>query len=784
MDSRPPSLRLVLIITTFLHLAQCVNGQSLLTIDGVFLAIRPNTSVQSGTPVSVNCHVSVSHDNIPNLTHTFQFRRDDAVIGTFNTSDDSVTYELNPARAADSGNYDCHVIVLGKHITSRMEKLNVTGLQTPILYLNKATVYEGDDFTATCSAPEERGSLVFHFFQVFGNKKPTEMKQVAPTGNSSETTLVLREVGNYTLHCNYEINLVSGTRKSKNSNKIQVEVEGLRISPEMNVLPFPDIFEGDIVEAVCKVKNSLKNVEVFLTKDKRILKKGIVGLSHPFKAQEVGSGKLVCKAEFGNVQKKTYQEIIVKELFSKPKLTVNPDDLFVGKRFKLTCSVTVYEPKKITNKNMQFSIYRNNVKIAPSQMLITEGNQDKTGNYTCKVKTVSLVHNFVKESETVVVKVKVYPTKPVMSVVGGTLILGKSFQMRCHSEAGTLPITYKLFGPRDLNEKRLVSKPGEEAIFNASGIRDSSDLKKFICHANNSQFMAPVVGSWQQLPFSTFIIEPVTNPVLIIGSSMGDVSEGQDVTLTCSVQKGTLPVNFTWYHTQKESPLNSQTFDSLQGSYIIYNVKGDHKGGYYCVSNNLANEAKRSSIVMITVKLAGWKRGLIGVLCILLMLALILFIALKKKSLLHFKRKRTDKLSVKSASTKMERLSLTQAEVNEAANVTPGMMGKSVWSEHVSGSESDDQISVTATEPQYKEVTTRQGDPNEAAVETSTDTGHNEERNSEQGVPEQADGGSVEYAELNHDMTHHDDHDGQCGQDDHVEEIGNSNETNTPDIGE
>ncbi|XP_023252366.1 platelet endothelial cell adhesion molecule-like isoform X2 [Seriola lalandi dorsalis] len=116
-----------------------------------------------------------------------------------------------------------------------------------------------------------------------------------------------------------------------------------------------------------------------------------------------------------------------------------------------------------------------------------------------------------------------------------------------------------------------------------------------------------------------------------------------------------------------------------------------------------------------TVKMAGWKKGLIAVLCILLILALVLVIAIKTR-FLPFKRKTAKKLSVKSASTKVERLSLTQAEVNEAAN------------------ESDDQNSVTATEPQYKEVKTRQADPNGAPVETGTNTVYSEVRNSKQGM--------------------------------------------------
>lgn len=79
----------------------------------------------------------------------------------------------------------------------------------------------------------------------------------------------------------------------------------------------------------------------------------------------------------------------------------------------------------------------------------------------------------------------------------------------------------------------------------------------------------------------------------------GDISEGQEVTLVCSVQRGTPPITFTWYHTETDRALAFQTSENLKGSYSIYNVKRGHRGGYFCVSTNQANETKPSQTVMI-----------------------------------------------------------------------------------------------------------------------------------------------------------------------------------------
>ncbi|XP_026214020.1 platelet endothelial cell adhesion molecule isoform X2 [Anabas testudineus] len=781
MDCRPPDL--LLLLTSLLHFSHFARGEQSYTIDTVGLTILPSYTVQSGTPVTLRCQVSVSHDNIPNLTHTFQLTRNSFPIFTDTTTEDSVVYELNPARAADSGTYECRVTVKDKSKFSNGE-LVVTGLQTPILHLSNTKPFESEEFTATCSAPDEKGSLIFRFYQRFRSREPLKIKELAPTGNSSETTLVLRQVGDSLLFCDYDNLVSSGIRSSNRSNEIQVIVRALYISPIMNVL-HASVFEGDVVEIVCKVVNPPGNVEVFLTKDKRILKKASGSLVHRLTAKDSDSGEFVCKAEQGNVQKETYRSITVKEILSKPHLLVEPLDIFEGDRFKLTCIVKVYFPAEVDRDTMQFFIYKDNINLTTSDTYSAVANPDGNGNYSCKVVANSVRRSIVKESTNVVIKAKIPVSKPMLSVVGGTLVLGKPFQLLCHSNSGTLPITYKLYGPGKFNKRRIVSKPEERAIFNCSAIFKISDLDEFLCHVNNKPNTPPMIESGQQLRHSSTIIEPVSKPVLR-PSSMS-ISEGQSTTIGCSVKHGTPPIQFSLYHEKNKSLLMFFNSSNLEVSYNLTDVKQEDEGKYYCVGTNVANETKQSERVTIQVTLAQWKKGLIAAFCILLVLMLILG-WICKKNLRTCKRKRMGhELAVKSTGTKVERLSLTQAEFEQAANVTPGMIGKNIWSDHVSTSESDDQNSVAATEPECTEVETKQAEPNKAPVNEGTDSVCSEVRNSKLGVPEQADVGSVEYAELNHDTDHKGDagnHGNQSVQDDHIVEIDNSVDVNAATCGE
>lgn len=112
-----------------------------------------------------------------------------------------------------------------------MDLFFTPGLETPVLDLNNTGPYANEEFTARCSAPEEKGQLIFRFYQKFRTGNVEKLKQLGPTRNSWETTLVLRVVGDSLLYCDYEVNLVSGSRRSNRSAEIQVIVKGDPIKP-------------------------------------------------------------------------------------------------------------------------------------------------------------------------------------------------------------------------------------------------------------------------------------------------------------------------------------------------------------------------------------------------------------------------------------------------------------------------------------------------------------------------------------------------------------------------
>ena len=86
-------------------------------------------------------------------------------------------------------------------------------------------------------------------------------------------------------------------------------------------------------------------------------------------------------------------------------------------------------------------------------------------------------------------------------------------------------------------------------------------------------------------------------PVLTVSPAPGQAAEGDHLTLTCSVQRGTPPITFTWFHTTSAKPLAFRTTNELTGSHVITDLGQRHAGGYYCVSDNPSDNSQKGAVV-------------------------------------------------------------------------------------------------------------------------------------------------------------------------------------------
>ncbi|XP_024002665.1 platelet endothelial cell adhesion molecule-like isoform X1 [Salvelinus sp. IW2-2015] len=163
-ELQQPSVRMVtqllLLTSVLLSTCQVAESQALFTIRSV----EPSNAVSQGTNVTVRCQALVSSSGFLNREYTIY--KDNTVVYTKSTTTtEDLLYSLRMARVANTGKYECKVNIQGKEPSTNSEKLTVTGLQTPVLSVDKRVFSEGEEVTVWCKAPEESGAIVFYFYK-------------------------------------------------------------------------------------------------------------------------------------------------------------------------------------------------------------------------------------------------------------------------------------------------------------------------------------------------------------------------------------------------------------------------------------------------------------------------------------------------------------------------------------------------------------------------------------------------------------------------------------------
>ncbi|XP_016297200.1 platelet endothelial cell adhesion molecule-like isoform X1 [Sinocyclocheilus anshuiensis] len=718
---------------------QAANIQAAVTIDQVTLTVLPANNVESGTNVILRCEASVSQSLPQPLTYSFSLLQDSQVMYSKNSSASVVERSLSPARVSNSGRYQCSVHIYNKHKMSNILSLRVTGLQIPVLKVKSDIVSEGEDIIATCSAREETGSLMFYFYE-----DNQEVKRVVSTSNSVTTTLTMQKLTDIYLHCDYMVMMQRSAGHSNKSNMVKVIVQDLDvITPQISISPKANVVEGDRVQITCKVKLN-SDLELYLTKVNTLLRESHTTFTYSLIVRAEDSGDYVCKAEKGSVQKKAVYRLNVAELFSKPILRMSPDQLFEGERFTLTCSSTVISSVKIGKADIKYVLLKDGRRIAAVAKYDDTASLATNGNYYC----MAMAKEVNKTSLPFILKAKVPVSAPVLRAVN-KVIVGKPFRVSCESENGTFPITYTLLKTSVPVANRTVVEAADRAIFNITSISFPEEIYSFRCQASNH---VPSFSKTSE-PLRAPVIVPVSRPDL--EPKEVTVTEGSDLILICSVHQGTYPITFTWYYNRVKLPSSTQEVRSLEGSYVVKAIERNQRGDYYCEASNYAIETKKSYPARIGVSLALWKKALTGVFCILLLVAIVIVLTVLFKKLSNPRRKKqATELSVKPSRPKSGdpmRISLTlDIEDNTALNGTPCVMGRNVWTENVSGSDSDDHTDEDSELVHPQEVDPRGDVPVKKTTEPEYSVQHTEVQVSTPGVSEQAEGQvALEYAQLN-----------------------------------
>ncbi|KAG7269465.1 hypothetical protein CRUP_029178 [Coryphaenoides rupestris] len=576
-------------------------------IQFVTLTVEPAAKLQRDANATLRCRAGVSATSPQALSRHYTLYKDGTVVYTKTTSStEDLLYLLSGVRVSNTGKYKCQVNIGGKESIS---------LARPLLHINKREVGEGMEVTAQCLALDESGPIIFYFYD-----KGRELQEERVTTDQAEVKLHFMGAGVRQLHCDYAVLLTLAAVRSQESNRVELTVNELDLTPVLEMSPGQKVFEGDQLNITCSLRGDVQrdaNVSLFLSHGFQLLIHGHTrSINQSLVVFAKHSGDIECRLVMGNVVKFATKTLSVIELFSAPRLSLSPAEVFQRDPLLLTCRSEVLVAEQLQQKDVNYAMHPD-----VSLLLRQLGGGRFSGmtpsypfNYSC----IAQVRGIQKASQTLLVTPKVSVAAPRISVVG-RVVLGKPFEIQCVSEDGSLPINYTLW-------RNYEPMNGRQARFSVT-VQQPQEVGQFMCEADNSQRKEGVLSK----RLNASVIVPLSQATLTVVPSLADVSEGNTLILICGVT-GTPPITFKWFRTDGSQPLYASTTNRVSLDYQIPRIGRDDSATYYCEASNLANNTVHSQWVTVEVHMALWKKGVIAAACLLLLCVAVLACVLRYKT--------------------------------------------------------------------------------------------------------------------------------------------------------
>ncbi|KAM5135272.1 platelet endothelial cell adhesion molecule [Mantella aurantiaca] len=610
------------------------------TINSIELRALPSPSLRNGNPLQLKCLVAIAKSGDFELSRRFNFYKDDNLVYNVTTTNDQAIYLIQNASVSRSGLYKCKVIADSKQKTSEDVKVKISGLSAPLISVSKMGVSEGEELTVRCEAPNEEPPMVFSFYKTGEERRDVKVKQ--SNTNHAESTYEIKE-GENILHfeCSVKLVIQEEPESPESSRQTVAVVESFQ-TPVIKVRPSNNFTEGAVMTVTCTVHKShmiSEKVTIILQKDNQILNTSDTGrLTYSQMADVSDTGNYTCKAEGKIASKVTTAIIKVKELFPRPRLILKPTNnkteyINDGDYVFLECSVSSLSLQETSTQEFHLMVngqrkYTNKGGIFQRPLRATD-----SGDYKCGVT----IANITKFSEKVEVKVYAAVAKPELRQIinnNKMVVLGDTLILTCKSSSGTPPITYTLYREeKQLGKKEMLDD--REAVFMVNTTK-LHDLGQYRCHAANRNRNSRAFSE----ALNVTVIAPVSEVNFVIVPENGEVEEGAELSLVCSVENGTLPITFYFYVRRGSDLLlllkNVTTTDSKSAQLMLPSFTKQQDGSYFCTAFNNANKSTSSQPMPVKAVLARWKKAVIGGFVIVIMaaaigIALYLYLDKRKK---------------------------------------------------------------------------------------------------------------------------------------------------------
>ncbi|XP_021067979.1 platelet endothelial cell adhesion molecule isoform X1 [Mus pahari] len=587
------------------------------TINSIHMESLPSWEVANGQQLTLQCLVDISTTSKTRSQHRVLFYKDDAMVYNVTSGEHTESYVIPQVRVFHSGKYKCTVILNNKEKTTIEYEVKVHGVSKPKVTLDKKEVTEGGVVTVNCSLQEEKPPI---FFKIEKLELGTKFVKRRRDKTSNENFVLMEfpiEEQDHVLVFRCQAGVLSGFRvqESELIRSEYVTVQESFSTPRFQIEPPGMIIEGDQLHIRCKVQVThlvREFPEIIIQKDKAIVATSKQGSEAVYSVMALVeySGHYTCKVESNRISKASSIMVNITELFPKPKLELSSSRLDQGAMLNLSCSVsgTPVANFTIQKEEKVLSQYQNFSKIAEER---------DSGEYSCTAG----IGRVVKRSGLVKVQVCEMLSKPrIFHDAKSEIIKGHAIGISCQSENGTAPITYHLMEAKS-DFQTLEMTSNDPATFTDKPTRDV----EYQCRADNCHSHPEVLSEILRVK----VIAPVDEVMISILSS-NEVQSGSEMVLRCSVKEGTGPITFQFYKEKEDRPFHQEVVNDTQAFWHNKQASKKQEGQYYCTASNRASVMRtspRSSTLTVRVFLAPWKKGLIAVVVIGVVIATLIVAA-------------------------------------------------------------------------------------------------------------------------------------------------------------
>ncbi|XP_043539695.1 platelet endothelial cell adhesion molecule-like isoform X8 [Chiloscyllium plagiosum] len=401
------------------------------------LSVGPTAEVFEGFPITLTCIVRAAR---PSVQLHYSFYRDNAALEAVHHH--GAVYTINAATANLSGNYACEVIETVYSLRKRSNSIHISVKQRfakPVLRVEPAEVFEGLQFTLTCTVLVAWPSLQLHYWFY----RDSAALQTAPDHGSVYTinSAAANVSGNYACEA---INTVYGLMKR--SNSIHISVKQAFTIPMLTVHPEGQLFDGQRVKLVCWIEEYPSQASLWYS-----FYRNEVPLQSPSdhrdyiseSAHPTDSGTYHCEVTDGKVWKRSNQLYLsIRRIpVSKPELIIQPEkDLIEGDPGSLICSVSngslpIYYQFYNSSSVELYRELSNSTELVYNIGPISRRDE---GHYHCSVRNEVTGPQHSEDIEIAVI-VPVRDAVLIFFINGTEIQSGDRLVLRCRVREGTEP---------------------------------------------------------------------------------------------------------------------------------------------------------------------------------------------------------------------------------------------------------------------------------------------------------------------------------------------------------